>query len=484
MEYDIVIIGGGVVGCAVARLLSAYEGSIALIERSTDVAEGASKANSGIVHAGFDAEPGSLKAKLNVEGAGMYEALCAELGVPFARPGALVLAFDEEQRATVEDLYHKGLANGVEGLEIIGRERILELEPNVNPQVVCALWAKTSGLVSPYELTYALADHAVINGVDFLLETEAKDIHKENGTFVVSTTKGDLHARVLVNCAGISSARLHNMLSDTKYEVIARKGEYYLLDHTVAPAFTRTMFQTPGKMGKGILVSPTTHGNLLLGPTAEDVTDDWDTATTAAALRMVSEKARRTWPKENLRTCVTTFAGIRAHEKGGDFIVGPTQGVKGAYEAIGIESPGLSASPAIAQRLVSQILQDNPLKKKVEWKPAYKGPKPFSGMTIQERAEAYAQNPEYGAVICRCEQVTEAEIRDAIRRPLGARTLDAVKRRTRAGMGRCQGGFCSPRVLEILAEELKVDPTQVTKSGGKSYLLVGTLASITGKEDA
>lgn len=484
MEFDFVIIGGGVVGCAVVRLLSAYEGSVALIERGGDVAEGASKANSGIVHAGFDAEPGSLKAQLNVEGAGMYEALCAELGTPYGRPGALVLAFDGEQRATVEELYRQGLANGVEGLEVIGRERILELEPNVNPQVVCALWAQTSGLVSPYELTCALADHAAVNGATFLLETEALNIRKEENAFLVQTNRGDIRARRLVNCAGVSSARLHNLLSDTKYEIVPRKGEYYLLDHTAIPAFTRTVFQTPGKMGKGILVSPTVHGNLLLGPTAEDVADDRDTGTTAAALRMVSEKASRTWPKESLRTCVTTFAGIRAHEKDGDFIIGPTQGVQGSYEAIGVESPGLSAAPAIAQRLVSQILRDHPMKKKAGWKPAPKRGKPFSGMTNQERAEAYAQSPEYGTLVCRCEQVTEAEIREAIRRPVGARTLDAVKRRTRAGMGRCQGGFCSPRVLEILAEELGIDPTQVTKCGGKSNLLVGTIASAAGKEEA
>lgn len=484
MEFDIAVIGGGVVGCAVARLLSAYEESVALIERGPDVADGASKANSGIVHAGFDALPGSLKAELNVEGARMYEALCAELGTPYARPGALVLAFDEEQRATVEALYRQGLANGVEGLEVIGRERILELEPNVNPQVVCALWARTSGLVSPYELTCALADHAALNGVTFLLETEALDIRKEENGFLIETNKGEIRTRLLVNCAGVSSAKLHNLLSPTKYEIIPRKGEYYLLDRSVAPAFTRTVFQTPGKMGKGVLVSPTAHGNLLLGPTAEDIADDRDTATTAAALRMVSEKARRTWPTESLRTCVTTFAGIRAHEKGDDFIIGPTQGAQGAYEAIGVESPGLSAAPAIAQRLVAQIAEDNRMKQKAGWKPALKRLKPFSAMSNQERAAAYAENPDYGALVCRCEQVTEAEIRDAIRRPVGAHTLDAVKRRTRAGMGRCQGGFCSPRVLEILSEELRVEPTQVTKCGGKSILLVGTIASAAGKEKA
>ncbi len=484
MDKDILIIGGGVVGCAVARLLSAYEGRIALIERGADVAEGASKANSGIIHAGFDAEPGSLKARLNVEGSRMYEAFCAELGVPYARPGALVLAFDEEQRATVETLYRQGLENGVDGLEIIEREKILALEPNTNPEVVCALWAKTSGLASPYELTCALADHAAVNGVEFMLETEATDIVKEADGYLVKTNRGDIRARLIVNCAGTSSARLHNLLSDVKYEIIPRKGEYYLLDHSVQTAFARTMFQTPSRMGKGVLVSPTTHNNLLLGPTAEDIGDALDTATTAAALRMVSETARRTWPAESLRSCVTTFAGVRAHEKGGDFIIGATKGAKGAYETIGIESPGLSAAPAIAKLLCGQIAEENQLVPKAEWKPAPRRRKPFSRMTLDERAEAYASDPAYGALVCRCEQVTEAEIREAIRRPVGARTLDAVKRRTRAGMGRCQGGFCSPRVLEILTEELGIAPTEVTKCGGTSRVLVGTIAEAARKEKA
>ncbi|MDD3410000.1 MAG: NAD(P)/FAD-dependent oxidoreductase [Eubacteriales bacterium] len=484
MEKDILIIGGGVVGCAVARLLSAYEGKIALIERGSDVAEGASKANSGIVHAGFDAKPGSLKAKLNVEGSRMYEGLCREVQAPYGNPGALVLAFSEEERKTVNELYQQGVANGVEGLEIIEREKILELEPRTNPDVVCALWAKTSGLTSPYELTCALADHAAVNGVEFMLETEAQDVKKEAEGFTVVTNKGDIHCRILVNCAGVSSAKLHNMLSEKKLEIIPRKGEYYLLDHAQVPMFTMTMFQTPTKMGKGVLVSPTAHGNLLLGPTAEDIEDPLDTATTGAALKLVNEAVRKTWPKENLRTCVTTFAGIRAHEKNGDFVIGATEGAKGAYEAVGVESPGLTAAPAIAKMMAEQIADENGLTKKADWKPAPQRRKPFSSMTLEERAEAYAQNPEYGTLVCRCEQVTEAEIREAIRRPVGARTIDAIKRRTRAGMGRCQGGFCSPRVLEILTEELGIAPTEVTKCGGKSTLLVGSIAQAARKENA
>jgi len=484
LNKDIIIIGGGVVGCAVARLLSRYEASVALLEGGSDVAEGASKANSGIVHAGFDAKPGSLKAKLNVEGANLYPQLCAEVNAPYGRPGAMVLAFSEEERPTIEKLYDQGIANGVPQLRIIEREEIIELEPNVNPDVVCALYVPTSGLTSPYELTCALADHAAENGVEFMMETFVNEIKPVDGGYVLDTSKGEMTARIVVNCAGVNSAKLHNQLSDKKLTIIPRKGEYYLLDHTKPLQFGMTMFQCPSKMGKGVLVSPTCHGNLLLGPSAIDVEDGTDVSTTSEALAAVGKASRLTWPKENLRTVITTFAGIRAHEENGDFVIGAVEGKPGAYETVGVESPGLSAAPAIAEYLVGMIASEQGLTEKAEWKPAPKREKPFYAMTLEERAEVVKKNPEYGALVCRCEQVTEAEIRAAIRRPVGARTIDAVKRRTRAGMGRCQGGFCSPRVLEILSEELHLDPTEITKCGGKSNLLVGTIAEAVGKENA
>lgn len=483
MKKDIIIIGGGVVGCAVARLLSRFEAGVALLEGADDVAEGASKANSGIVHAGFDAKPGSLKARLNVEGARMYPELCAEVDAPYGRPGAMVLAFREEERATIQKLYEQGLANGVEELRVIEREEILRLEPNVNPDVVCALLVPTSGLTSPYELTCALADHAAVNGVEFHMNTFVKEIHPQEGGYRLVTTQGEFTARIIVNCAGVHSAELHNQLCEDKLTIIPRKGEYYLLDHTKPLQFTMTMFQCPTVMGKGILVSPTVHGNLLLGPTATDVEDGEAVETTAEGLRWASDAARLTWPGENLRGVITTFAGMRAHERNGDFVIGAVKGMPGAYETVGIESPGLSAAPAIAQYLVEQIAQENKLTEKAEWKPAPKREKPFYAMSLQERVDVVKRNPDYGALVCRCEQVTEAEIRAAIRRPVGARTIDGVKRRTRAGMGRCQGGFCSPRVLEILCEELHLEPTEVTKCGGKSHLLVGTIAEAAGKEN-
>ena len=485
MKRDIIIIGGGVVGCAVARLLSRYEADVALLEGASDVSEGASKANSGIVHAGFDAKPGTLKAKLNVEGARMYPALCAEVDAPYGQPGAMVLAFTEEERGTIRTLYEQGVANGVEGLRVIEREEVLSLEPNVNPDVVCALLAPTSGITSPYELTCALADHAAVNGVDFLLDTFVQSVQPGSEGYLLETTRGPMEARIVINCAGVDSARLHNQLCPQKpLTIIPRKGEYYLLDHTKPLAFSMTLFQTPTKMGKGVLVSPTVHGNLLLGPSAIDVEDGTAVETTAEALKLVADAARKTWPGESLRGVITTFAGIRAHEANGDFVIGAVEGAPGAYETVGIESPGLTSAPAIAEMLVEQIARENNLSEKAEWKPTPKREKPFYAMTLEERVAIVQKDPSYGTLVCRCEEVTEAEIRAAIRRPVGARTIDAVKRRTRAGMGRCQGGFCSPRVLEILSEELGIDPTEVTKCGGESRLLVGTIAEAARKEDA
>ena len=463
-------------GCAVARLLSRYEADVALLEGASDVSEGASKANSGIVHAGFDAKPGTLKAKLNVEGARMYPALCAEVDAPYGQPGAMVLAFTEEERANIQPLYEQGVANGVEGLRVIEREEVLSLEPNVNPGVVCALLAPTSGITSPYELTCALADHAAVNGVDFLLDTFVESVCPGGAGYLLETTRGPMEARIVINCAGVDSARLHNQLCPQKpLTIIPRKGEYYLLDHTKPLAFSMTLFQTPTKMGKGVLVSPTVHGNTLLGPSAEDIPDDTDVSTTAEGLKFVLDKARLTWPNLSVRGSITNFSGIRAHEEKGDFVIGAVSGANNAYETVGIESPGLSAAPAIAEMLGKQIAEEMGLTLKTDYQPAQPLPKPFYAMTTPERKAAVEQDSLYGRMVCRCETVTEAEIRAAIRRPVGARSIDGVKRRTRAGMGRCQGGFCSPRVAEILSEELGIPMTQVTKNGGNSYLLTGTI---------
>ena len=478
--YDAIIIGAGVVGCAVAQQMAKYSGKLMVIDRMEDVADGASKANSGIVHAGFDAHPGTEKARLNVKGSKMYGKLARELGVPYGQPGALVLGFSEEDRETLTKLLNQAVANDVEGCRIIEREEILEMEPNTNPEVVCALYAPTSGLVSPYEMTCALADSAAENGAEFVLNNPVLEVKPtSDGNWLVITERDEYKTRAVVNCAGIGSGVIHNMISTRKVKMIARRGEYYLLDHMAEMPFHMTMFQCPTKMGKGVLVSPTTHGIILLGPTANDIDNGYDVATTRMGLDTVLSKVTLTWKNVNLRQVITTFSGIRAHEENGDFILGAVEGAPaGAFEAVGVESPGLSAAPAIGEELGDQVAAFLGLEKKTNWVKPTPMPKSFRTMTDEERQAAYEQDKEYGVLVCRCEQVTEAEIRAAIRRPVGARSIDAVKRRTRAGMGRCQGGFCSPRVLEILCEELGVSPLEVTKCGGDSKLLVGTLHQI------
>ena len=473
---DILIIGAGVVGCATARELALRTGADILVaERAGDVAEGASKANSGIVHAGFDAHPGTEKARLNVLGARMYPALCEELGVPFRRNGALVVAFSAEDRATLEKLLAQGRANGVEGLRIVEHEELLRMEPSLNPQAVCALEAPTSGIVSPYELVYALADHAALNGAEFRFDTEVEGLTPTASGWLAHTADGDIACRCVINCAGIDSARLHNQVSDSKLHLTARRGQYDILDHPDTPPFARTIFQCPTAMGKGVLVTPTVHGNVLLGPTAEDIPDGLDVATTAEGLAEVLEKARLTWPGVSLRTAVTNFSGIRAHEDHGDFVAGQT--APHCWEAVGVESPGLTSAPAITREIAEAVMaaEGFPVRAPEDTAAPYHREKPFNEMTPDEQAAAIARDPLNGRLICRCEVVTEAEIRAAIRRPVGARTVDGVKRRCRAGMGRCQGGFCAPRVVDLLSEELGVPKTAVTKGSGDSRMLVGEI---------
>lgn len=475
MNTDVLIIGAGIMGCALARVLSRYQCTVTVVERAGDVAEGASKANSGIVHAGFDAHTGSQKAIYNVKGAEMYPSLCQELDVPYKQTGAYVLAFREEDRETLAMLQTQGEENGVKGLRILERDELLQREPEVNPEVVCALYAPTSGITSPYEMTYALADHAAVNGVTFLFNTRVTGIDRTSAGWQVQTPEGEISCKILVNCAGIGAGEIHTwMTGGSTIHLTPRRGQYYLLDRLGELPFHATMFQCPTNMGKGVLISPTVHGNLILGPTAEDIQDPIDTATTQEGLRMVMEKCRLTWPNVSLRSVITNFSGIRAHEDLGDFVIGGV-GQPGGYVAAGIESPGLTASPAIAEDLGETIADQEHLEKKISYAPPYHRPKPFFSMTQQEREAAVAADSNYGRMVCRCEVVTEAEVRAAIHRPVGATTIDGVKRRTRAGMGRCQGGFCSTRVTEILAEELHIPMTQVTKMGGNSLLLTGTL---------
>ena len=473
---DVIIIGAGVTGCAVAQRLGQYAGRVLVLEAANDVSCGASKANSGIVHAGHDAVPGSDKARLNVKGARMMPGLCRQLGVPYGKPGALVLSFQEEGREKLEALLAQAEANEVPGCRIIGRDEILRMEPLVNPEVHSALYAPESGIVSPYELTCALADAAAENGVRFQLNTRVSSLRHEEGRWLVSSDQGEYACRAVVNCAGVGAGELHNQISSRRTDIIPRRGQYYLLDRSLPLAVHTTLFQLPTRMGKGVLVSPTTHGNLLFGPTAEDIPDGLDTATTREGLAEVMDKVRLSVPGASARTVITTFSGIRAHEKGGDFIIGAVKGApEGAFEALGIESPGLTASPAIGEELGDWVAYYLKLDKNPRYVPPTPLPNPFSAMTENERRLACQTDPDYGKVICRCETVTEAEVRRAVRRPVGARDIDGVKRRVRAGMGRCQGGFCMSRVMEIIAEETGIPFQDVSKMGRGSGVLAGMI---------
>ena len=486
MKYssDILIIGSGITGCAVARELSRYRASVTVLDCGSDIAEGATKANSGIVHAGYDAVPGSRKAFYNVRGAAMYPALCRDLHIPYRQNGSLVIALSESDRQTIEELRIRGIRNGVQGLTVLEKEEVLSLEPFLNPAVICALSVPSGAIISPYETAFAFADDAVLNGVSFRFNQRVVSVVRlSDGSYSAETPDASYTCRVLVNCAGSSGAFIHNFLSPDPLNMIHRRGQYYLLDRAPVQPFSRTVFQCPSVMGKGVLVSPTVHGNMLLGPTAEDIDDPLDTATTSAGLTEILRKAALTWPGLSIRSNITNFSGIRAHLTSDDFIVGPCSDSPGYFEAIGIESPGLSSAPAIGQDLACMISDYLHLVMKDALVPYPEPPCPFYEMSEDERARMVVSDPAYGNIICRCETVTEAEIRAAIRRPVGARTIDGVKRRTRAGMGRCQGSFCMPRVAAILSEETGIPLIQITKNGGRSYLLSGPIGSFL-KEDS
>lgn len=469
--YDAVIVGGGAVGCAVARWLSRYRLRICLVERSEDVCTGTSKANSAICHAGFDAPIGSAKARFNVAGSQMMEALSRQLDFPYRRCGALVLCFDEADVPRLEELKARGERNGVESLAVLDREALRRQEPRVAPEAVAALYAPTSAIICPFGMTIALAENAAANGCEFRFNTEVQHIRRQGDHFLLETAQGVLESRVVISAAGVYGDTLHNQLCETKLTIVPRRGEYCLLDRRDGELVQHTIFQLPSAMGKGVLVSPTVHGNLLVGPTAEDQDNKGCTATTAAGLRRVAETAARSVPNLPMRDVITSFAGLRAHLVDGDddFIVG--ESADGFFEAVGIESPGLSSAPAIGQYLAELAAEKLGAAKKDDFIPGRQDiPRPRE-MDFAARQALIEKDPTYATVVCRCEQITEGEIREAIRR--GARSLDGVKRRVRAGMGRCQGGFCSPRTLELLHEELGIPMTELTKSGGDSRLLAG-----------
>ncbi|CUX44416.1 L-2-hydroxyglutarate oxidase LhgO [Clostridium sp. C105KSO15] len=471
--YDVIIIGAGVSGSAVARELSRYKVNACVLEKEEDVCCGTSKANSAIIHAGYDAAEGSLMAKLNVEGNQIMPELSKELDIPFEQCGSLVVCLDEASLPNLQALYDRGVINGVEDLEIItDKARIREMEPNLTDEVVAVLSAPTAGIVCPFHLNIALAENAYTNGIDFKFDTEVESIEPIEDGWKLETSQGVYETRYVVNAAGVHADRFHNMVSESKIHITPRRGDYFLLDKNAGKHVNRTIFALPSKYGKGVLVTPTVHGNLIIGPTAVDIEDKEGTATTREGLDELS-KASLNVKNLPMRQVITSFAGLRAHEDHHEFIIRELEDAPGFVDCAGIESPGLTSSPAIG-KMVAEILREKlDLDVNPDFNGTRKGNIDLDALSKEEKAALIEKEPAYGNIICRCEMVTEGELLDAIHRPLGARTLDGIKRRTRAGAGRCQAGFCTPKTMEILHRELGIPMTEITKSGGDSQLLVG-----------
>lgn len=476
-NYDVAIVGAGVVGCAIARQLSRYSLRVALIDAAEDVAMGASRANSAIVHAGYDCPVGSVEAECNVRGNFLYTQWCEELDVPLKRVGSMVLGFGEEDEKTLRDLYERGLKNGVPDMELISGDRAREIEPCLSSKVTLALWAPTCGITCPYQMTIACAENARENGVEWVLSARVTAVSDRREGLMIAFADGrTLTASYLVNAAGVHSDEVSRLLGDDSFTIHPRKGEYLLMDRNACIAKT-VLFQTPSRLGKGVLVSPTVDGNIFAGPTAVDMQDKEDTSVTAEGIASLTAQALKSVPSLNLRTVITSFAGVRAQPSTGDFVIGVSPANPRLIQAAGICSPGLTSAPAIAEKVEALLRESGvQLKEKASYNPFRKAIPEFRKLSDEGKAALIEQDSRYGRIICRCETITEVEIVEAIRR--GARSLDGVKRRTRAGMGRCQGGFCAPRVMELLSRELNVPMTELTKFGGNSRLLTGELKEV------
>ncbi len=469
--YDVTVIGAGVIGCAIARELARYRASVCVLEKSEDVCTGTSKANSAIVHGGFDAESGTKKAEMNVRGNAMMTKISQELDIPFKRNGALVLCFSESERSGLETLCARGVRNGVEGLRILSGDEARQMEPNLSDAVCAALYCPSSGIVCPFELTLGFAENAADNGVEFRFESGVTAIARTASGYRLETETGAVETRAVVNAAGVCADLVHDLALPHAFSITPRAGEYCLCDKSVGGLVSKTIFQMPSERGKGVLVTPTVHGNLLLGPTASDVEDRAFTATTAQGLGDVLQTAALSVKQVPARQIITSFSGLRAHGDTGDFVLG--ESAPGFFEAACIESPGLTSAPAIGAYMAQLVAETLGLEENADFNPIRHGVVRLNDLSPAARAAKIRENPLYGSIVCRCETVSEGEIVDSIRRTLGATTLDGVKRRTRAGMGRCQAGFCTPRVLDILARELQVPVTAVRKNARGSEVLVG-----------
>ena len=475
-SFDVVVVGAGIAGCTAARELARYDLSICVLEAGNDIACGATRANSAIVHAGFDPVPGTRKARFNVEGSKAYPRWCDELGVQFRRNGSMVLAFDDEGRLKLDELVRRADANGVEGVRVVSGSRAREMEPNVSPEVACALVAPTGGIVDPYGFAFAAAENACGNGVRFLFNHRVERIVRVDGGFNLEASGERFFARAVVNAAGLFADELNNMVSGERFSITPRRGEYYLYDTEYAATFEHTMFQVPGPLGKGVLVTPTIHGNMLIGPNSVSQASKTDLSTTQEGLADIVERARRTWPAASPRGAITNFAGLRAAGESGDFVIGEAVDVPGFFNIACFESPGLTSAPAVATFIASQVAarlgaDGNPL-----FNPRRVPQLPFTAMTDEQRERAIASDPAFGHVVCRCCEVTEAEVVRALHGPLPVLSLDAIKWRTGATMGRCHGGFCSPELVEIMSRELGCAPDAINKRLAGSRMIASARA--------
>lgn len=470
--YDIAVIGAGVVGGMIARELSFYKLSVCLLEKENDVATGATKANSAIVHAGFDAKAGTLKARLNVRGSELMEKIACDLGVKYKKNGSLVIGFNKDDEATLKDLLDRGNANGVKGLKLLDRDGVLAVEPNIGKDVTCALYAPTGAIVCPYDLAVSAIGNAMDNGAELKCNFPVKAIENKGDYYAITSDSGTVFAKYVINCAGAYSDAVAKMAGDHSFSVHPRRGEYVLLDKNCGGIITHTVFVTPSKMGKGILVSPTVDGNLILGPTAVDGEDKDDKTVSPEFLSSIYAIAKRSVVGIPKNKTITSFCGVRSVGSTGDFIINTP--LPRFINAAGIESPGLSASPAIAE-YVLELLKDcgHTPERKESPVTVRKSMHLFRDADRETKNKMIKENPAYGRIVCRCEGVTEGEILDALRTSPRATDLDGVKRRTRSQMGRCQGGFCSPYIIDLISGELGIPYEEVTKKGNGSYIVVG-----------
>ncbi len=468
--YDVAIIGAGVVGCALAYTLSSFDLSVALIEKENDVAMGASRANTAIIHAGFDPAPGTLMGQLNVEGMRRCYELCEELDVEHRRTGSLVIAFDEAQRQTLHVLYQHGIENGCQGLEILDGARTRQFEPNLSQEVIAALWAPEAGVINPWEFTLAMAEVAVRNGVVFMPNREVTGLAWQGDHYQVTFSLPEMvQARFVVNAAGVNSDRIHEMVAGPSFQIVPTRGEYFLLDRAAGPLVHSIIFHSPTTQGKGVTVSPTIHDNFLIGPNSEILADRTDTGVTRSGLDHIRDMAVQMVPALDLRLNIRNYAGVRANSIEQDFFIGMS--ALNFLDLAAIKSPGLTCAPSIA-RLAADLLEEAglPMRKKNLWEGGRRVIR-FKEIPEEERGQFVKDNPLYGRVICRCETITEGEIVEAMKREIPPVSIDGVKRRAGTGMGRCQGGFCGPRVLEILARESKRHPLTVEEDGTGSFIL-------------